>query len=61
MVFGATEAVLKSDLGDDFHAPAVGLHLVKRAVDVPPANAAGAEDLVQPLDDGRTVRGSRQP
>jgi len=45
------EAILEGDLGDDLRPPVVGVQFLKRAVDVAPADAAGAEDLVQPLDD----------
>jgi hypothetical protein len=48
----AGEAVLEGDLGDDLHAPVVGVKFPERAVGVSPADATRAEDLVEPLDDG---------
>jgi hypothetical protein len=51
-VVGGREAILEGDLGDDLRPPVVGVQLLERAVGIAPADAAGAEDLVQPLDDG---------
>jgi hypothetical protein len=51
-VVGGWEVELGGDLGDNLRPAVVGVQLLERAVGIPPADAAGAEDLVQPLDDG---------
>ena len=51
-IVGGREAVLEGNLGDDLRSPVVGVHLLGRAVGIAPADAAGAEDLVESPDDG---------
>jgi hypothetical protein len=46
------EPVLEGDPGDGLHPLVVRVKFLERAVGVGPADAAGAEDLVQSLDDG---------
>jgi hypothetical protein len=50
-VVGGVVAVLQRHLGDDLRAPVVHVDLFKRAMGITPADAAGSEDLVEPLDD----------
>ena len=56
-IVGGGEAVLEGNLGDDLRSPVVGVQLLEWAVGIAPADAAGAEDLVQPLDDGWRLGG----
>jgi len=48
---GGIEAVLEGDFGDDLRSSVVGVQFLEPAMDIPPADAAEAEDSVQSLDD----------
>ena len=55
---GGREPVLERNFGDDLLPPVSGIEYLEWGVDVSPPDTARSEDLVQPLYDVRTVRGS---
>jgi hypothetical protein len=51
------EPVLEGDLDDGLHPPVVAVQPLERAVGITPADATGAEGLVEPVDDGWRLGG----